>query len=57
LEDIKLLKKDLEEIKLATLDAQNREVDCWRRVDTMMMFMQDLQQAIAKRGKGKGPTK
>jgi hypothetical protein len=57
LEDIKLLKKDLEEIKMATLDAQNREADRWRRVDAMMMFMQDLQQAIAERGKGKAPTK
>jgi hypothetical protein len=57
LEDIKLMKKDLEAIKLATLDTQKREVDHWRRVDALMMFMQYLQQAIAKRGKGKALTK
>jgi hypothetical protein len=57
LEVIKLMKKDLEEIKAATLDAQQRETDRWRRVDALMMFMQDLQQAMAERGKGKAPTK
>jgi hypothetical protein len=57
LEIIKLMKKYLEEIKVATLDAQQKEADHWRRVDALMMFMQDLQQAMAERGKGKAPTK
>jgi hypothetical protein len=39
------MKKDLEDIKLATLDAQNREADRWRRVDALMIFLQDLRQA------------
>jgi hypothetical protein len=48
LEIIKLMKKDLEEIKAAMLDAQQRETDRWRRVDALMMFMQNLQQAIGR---------
>ena len=42
MEIIKLMKKDLEEIKVATLNTQQKEVDRWRRVDALMMFMQDL---------------
>jgi hypothetical protein len=51
------MKKYLEEIKVAILDAQQKEVDCWRRVDTLMMFMQYLQQAMVKHGKEKSPMK
>jgi len=57
LEIINSMKKDLEEIKAAMLDAQQKEVDHWRRVDALMMFMQDLQQAMAEHGKGKAPAK
>jgi hypothetical protein len=36
------IKKDLEDIKLAMRDTQTREADRWRRVDTLMAFLQDL---------------
>ena len=51
------MKKDLEDIKLATLDAKKREADYWSRVDALMIFLQDLQQAMADRGKGKAQVK
>jgi hypothetical protein len=47
------LKKDLGEVKTTMLDMQNKDVDRWRRVDTLMSFLQDLRQAIADHDKGK----
>jgi hypothetical protein len=47
------IKKDLEDIKLAMHETQTREDDRWRRVDTVMAFLQDLRWAMADREKGK----
>jgi hypothetical protein len=51
------MKKDLEDIKLATLDTQNREADRWSKVDALMIFLQDLRQAMVDSGKGKAQEK
>jgi hypothetical protein len=50
---LSIIKKDLEDIKMAMREVQTREDDRWRRVDTVMAFLQDLRRAMADREKGK----
>jgi hypothetical protein len=50
---LSIIKKYLEDIKMAMREVQTREDDRWCRVDTVMVFLQDLRRAMADREKGK----
>jgi hypothetical protein len=50
---LSIIKKDLEDIKTTMREVQTREDDQWRRVDTVMAFLQDLRRAMVDREKGK----
>jgi hypothetical protein len=50
---LSIIKKALEDIKTTMCEVQTREDDQWRRVDTLMAFLQDLRRAIADREKAK----